>query len=1181
MVPRAILMKTGIRSLNTARPINTAYPKTTVYSARPISHFSKSAQSTVKRPYQIRTTLTNKKFSQKVNTAKGKFYTARPNSAVVNAIRENQGHPQKEYKGYVDSRCSRHMTGNMSYLSDFKEFDRGYVTFRGGAKGEKIAGKGTLKTDKLDFEDVCFVRSPDFKLADKSQVLLKVPKKNNMCSVDMKNIVHKECLTCLVAKATLDESIIFTWVFFLATKDETSVILKSFITEKENLVDKKVKIIRYDNGTEFKNRVMSEFCEEKCIKKEFSAARTPQQNGVAKRRNRTLIKAARTMVLVVKPHNKTPYELLRGRTPALSFMRPFGCHVTIINTLDYLGKFDGKLDEGFFVGYLMNSKPFRVYNIRTRKVEESLHIRFLEDKPIIAGDGPKWWFDIYVLTKSLNYVPVVAGTNSNDLVDSSLFDSSSKNASNDEPLPSSDAGKKDDEGVNKESGFDDQERPENSTQDVKTVGPSINTASTNVNTGSLNINTVSPTVTTTPLEATNADFFGDETEVDMSNITTTYLVPSTPNTRIHKDHSLDHVIGDVQSGVQTRRMTKTTNEQGFISAVFEGKTHEDLHTCLFACFLSQEEPKKVIQALKDPRWIEAMQEELLQFKLQLVDPWCRLISWKCKKQTIVANSTTEVEYVATAICCEQDTAKAKIVNGEVQIQALVDGKKVIITKTSVRRSLQLKDAEVLRLLLGTNLVALWPQLSCILVKNLEGGVKFLMYPRKEEKVFLGDLPPLFQTMIGQAPKELGEGSEIPTDPQHTPTIIQTSTSQPQKKQLRRKQRKDIEVPQPSGSTKPITNEAANAEHVPTHSNDPHFSGEDRLQLKELLELCTKLSERVLDLDNTKTSQAAEITKLKERIKKMERRNKSRTPGLKRLRKVGRSTQVVSSKDEGVLNEQEVEDEKVVSTAEVTTISATTTTINELTLAQTLIKIKEAKPKVVTTAATTTTTAGTRPKARGVVKLAKQKEEDANIAEWDNVQAMIDADYELATILQAQEQEDLIIEERSKMFVELMDKRKKYGYRVGKRELQEGRDGTRKQFKRAGEELESDNSKRKKLDEKEEEKLTKQREEDANIAEWDNVQAMIDADYELAVRLQAQEQEELTLKNKIFDEVQKAFDKTMGWIDSFVSMDFEVVKGGKEKDEGSVTRAEERSSKRAGIELEQERIKKQKIDDDQE
>ncbi|GKF49719.1 hypothetical protein Tco_0142970, partial [Tanacetum coccineum] len=144
--------------------------------------------------------------------------------------------------------------------------------------------------------------------------------------------------------------------------------------------------------------------------------------------------------------------------------------------------------------------------------------------------------------------------------------------------------KKDDEGVNKQSGIDDQKRPENNTQDVNTVGLNINTISTNVNTGSLNINIVSPTVTTAPLEATHADFFGDEIEIDMSNITTTYLVPSTLNTRIHKDHSLDHVISDVQSGILTKRMTKTTNEQGFINAVYEGKTHEDLHTCLFACF---------------------------------------------------------------------------------------------------------------------------------------------------------------------------------------------------------------------------------------------------------------------------------------------------------------------------------------------------------------------------------------------------------------------------------------------------------------------------------------------------------------------------------------------------------------------------------------------------------------------
>ncbi|GJY40046.1 putative ribonuclease H-like domain-containing protein [Tanacetum coccineum] len=650
IVPRAVLMKTGLRPLNTARPVNTTHPKTTVYSAKPMSHFSKSAHSTVKRPYQMRTTLTNKNFSQKVNITKGKFSTARPNSAVVNAVRANQVNAVKasacwvwrptklngasitfKRHNYVDARGrSKHMTRNMSYLSDFKEFDGGYVTF-----GEELKEEELLMCDKknsvLFTDTICFVLSHDFKLADESQVLLKVPRKNNMYNLDMKNIVPKKGLTYLVAKDTLDESMLwhrrlghvnFKTINKLvkdnlvkASKDETSGILKSFITQIENLVDKKVKIIRCDNGTEFKNRVMSEFCEKKGIKREFSIARTPQQNGVAERRNRTLIEAARTMVLVVKPHNKTPYELFRGRTPSLSFMKPFGCHVTILNTLDHLGKFDGKSDDGFFVGYSLNNKAFRVYNIRTRKVEENLHVRVLEDKPIIAGDGPKWLFDIDVLTKSMNYVPVIAGINSNDSIgteesagtdhsseetgssqdyilmplwkDGSLFDSSSKNASNDKPQPSNDAGKKDDEG-----GIDDQERTENNAQDVNTAGPSINTGSTNFNTGSLNINTASPPVPTTLLESTYADFFGDESELDLSNIATTYPISSTSNTRIHNDHSLDHVIGDVQSSVQTRRMI---NEQGFIK-----------------------EPKKVIQALKDPSWIEAIQEELLQFKLQQV-----------------------------------------------------------------------------------------------------------------------------------------------------------------------------------------------------------------------------------------------------------------------------------------------------------------------------------------------------------------------------------------------------------------------------------------------------------------------------------------------------------------------------------------------------------------------------------
>ncbi|GJW72111.1 putative ribonuclease H-like domain-containing protein [Tanacetum coccineum] len=388
---------------------------------------------------------------------------------------------------------------------------------------------------------------------------------------------------------------VFTWVFFLASKDETIGILKNFITEIENLVDKK-------------------------------------QNGVAERRNKTLIEAAKTMladsklpttfwaeavntacyvhnrVIIVKPHNKTPYELFRGKTLALSFMRLFGCHVTILNTLDHLVKFDGESDDGFFVGYSLTSKAFRVYNIRTRKVEENLHIRFLENKPIVTGSEESngaghisketEFSQDYIVMPLWKY--------------GSMFDSSSKNSSDDEPQPSSIAEKKDDEGVSKASVFCDQEQLESSTLNINTAGPSINTASANFKTGSLNINNVSPTVITTRSnryqnvsdmfslgrsathEATHADLFGDEIEMDMSNLTTSYQVHTTPNTRIHKDHSLDHVIDDIQSGVQTRGMTKNTNEHGFISAVYEWKTHKDLYT------------------------LEAMQEELLQFKLQKV-----------------------------------------------------------------------------------------------------------------------------------------------------------------------------------------------------------------------------------------------------------------------------------------------------------------------------------------------------------------------------------------------------------------------------------------------------------------------------------------------------------------------------------------------------------------------------------
>ncbi|GJV81591.1 putative ribonuclease H-like domain-containing protein [Tanacetum coccineum] len=296
-----------------------------------------------------------------------------------------------------------------------------------------------LKNNVLFTKTECLVLSPDFKLLDESQVLLKVPRQNNMYSFDLKNVVPSGGLTCLFAKATIDESNLWhrrlghinfktmnklvrgNLVRGLPSKifenDHTCVACQKGKQHKASCKTKLVSSIsqplqmlhmdlfgptfvkslnkkmyclvvtddfsRCDNGAEFKNSEMNQFCKMKGIKREFSVARTPQQNKVAERKNRTLIEAARTMladsllsttfwaeaintacyvqnrVLVTKPHNTTPYELLIGRPPNLDFMKPFGCLVTILNTLDHLGKFEEKADQGFLVGYSVNSKAFR------------------------------------------------------------------------------------------------------------------------------------------------------------------------------------------------------------------------------------------------------------------------------------------------------------------------------------------------------------------------------------------------------------------------------------------------------------------------------------------------------------------------------------------------------------------------------------------------------------------------------------------------------------------------------------------------------------------------------------------------------------------------------------------------------------------------------------------------------
>ncbi|GJT64668.1 putative ribonuclease H-like domain-containing protein [Tanacetum coccineum] len=493
------------------------------------------------------------------------------------------------------------MTGNKSYLSDYEEINGGFIAFGGNSKGGKITGKNKIRTGKLDFKDVyfveelkfnlfsvsqmcdkknsvlftdtdCVVLSSDFKLTNENHVLLKVPRKDNMYSVDLRNVVPQGGLTCLFAKATLDES---------------------------NLWHRRLGHINF------------------------------------------------------KTMNKLVWgNLVRG-LPSKIFENDHTCVACQKGKQHKAScKFDGKADEGFFVGYSINSKAFRVFNSRTRIVEETLHITFLENKPNVAR-STKESVDACQAGKktvpSHEYILLPLWTPDSS-ISSSLKNSDDKVADDVEKKTTEESAKEDD--------MDDQylrefkrlivQRKEaeiniNITNSVSAVSSPVNTAGTkDADVNSTNsIYTASPLVNFDGLSYFNANppddpkmpnledtgIFGgaydDEDFVaggDMNNLESSMPVSPIATTRVHKDHPVEQIIGDLHSAPQTRRMTKNSEEHGLMSLIQKQRrtNHKDFQNCLFACFLSQVEPKKVIQALTDPSWIEAMQDELLQFKLQKV-----------------------------------------------------------------------------------------------------------------------------------------------------------------------------------------------------------------------------------------------------------------------------------------------------------------------------------------------------------------------------------------------------------------------------------------------------------------------------------------------------------------------------------------------------------------------------------
>ncbi|GJZ26251.1 putative ribonuclease H-like domain-containing protein [Tanacetum coccineum] len=656
-----------------------------------------------------------------------------------------------------------------------------------------------------------------------------------------------------------------------------------------------------------------------------------------------------------------------------------------------------------------------------------------------SWSGPDWLFDIDLLTNSMNYDPVTTGNQTNrnagikDNVDAIptqqyillplLYDSpqSSKDAVAD------DVGKKtNEEPVN--------EGYANSTNRVSTVSPSVGVAGQCFDNVDLPTDPLMPDLEDTTDLLNTGIFSGayddeDEgVEADLNNLETTMNVSPISTTRIHKDHPKDQIIRDINSATQIRRMTKISKEHAMVyrnkkderdivvrtkaRLVAQGYTQEEgidydevfapvarieamrlflAYASFMGFIVYQMDVKSAFlyeRALyglhKAPKaWHETLSTYLLEnrFRRGIIDKTLFM-----KKDKGLQDSCQKDD--VNLISHDTVVASVKTVNGEQQIQALVDKKKVIITETSIRSDLKLDDvegtyclptatifAELERMgyenltqkltfykayfssqwkfLIHTILQCLsakttsWNEFSstmasaiiCLatnknfnfskyifdnMVKNLEGGVKFLMYPRfvqvfldkqvegmsrhkgiyvipshtkkvfanmkRPGKGFSGKLTYLFETMMVQATEDIGEDSAAPTDSHSTPIHTQPSSSKPQKKKSRRKQRKD------SGPTEPIPDEAINEEHVATPSCDPPQSGEDRMQHTELMDLCTQLQSRVLALETRKSNQALEIESLKRRVKSLEKRRKSRTPGFKRLRKVGSASRVEFSSD---------------------------------------------------------------------------------------------------------------------------------------------------------------------------------------------------------------------------------------------------------------------------------------------
>nr|GFA52917.1 hypothetical protein [Tanacetum cinerariifolium] len=391
--------------------------------------------------------------------------------------------------------------------------------------------------------------------------------------------------------------------------------------------------MRCDNGIEFKNAHIIELCRSKGIKREHSNARTPQQNGVAERKNRTLIEAARTML------------------PDSNHLKPFGCHVTILNTSDHLGKFDGNADEGYIVGYSASNKAYKVYNVPNKRAEETTNLRYLEEKANVQGFGHEWYFDLDYLTDTLGYKHDKANQSSgtqeattnpagtqvadsdSDCDEQVIIVSSypSYNIQGTEPKDTFGDEVDDSPRTSTDEIFQKElarlkGQEQRATSDAKRLGLGfandaeelqkrasvkiVPLGSIPVPTGSISVPSGDTMVST------------DDVPVHTSSPTDSF-VDDEPTTRFPSPSDLgnhDPSPGIFSSSSYDDEFGVTLNN---VASTVERDNHTDFQHCLFACFLSHVEPSSVAQALEDPskydigtKWIVKNKRDARRIVLQ-------------------------------------------------------------------------------------------------------------------------------------------------------------------------------------------------------------------------------------------------------------------------------------------------------------------------------------------------------------------------------------------------------------------------------------------------------------------------------------------------------------------------------------------------------------------------------------